>query len=77
MVRVAVYVEWFIVSSLYGLHDSEFRLKLIHEKFIEVFPVFTVIFNSLSLKKMTSFFLHLSKELPEEGRNTARPTTGC
>ena len=44
-------------------------------KFIEVFPVLTVIFSSLSLKRVISFFLYLSKELPDADRITASPSS--
>ena len=56
---------------LYGWYDSEFRLNFMSKKFIEVFPIFAAIFSSLSLNMVLSYFLNLSKELPDLDRITA------
>ena len=45
------------------------------KKFIEVSPVCTVIFSSLSYRRLMSSFLSLSKELPEVDRITACPSS--
>ena len=44
---------------------------------LKFFPVLTVIFSSLSSNRVMSFFLYLSKKLPDADRITASLSSRC